>query len=226
MKQLSFFQDFNKTHELDKKNVHLWIVDRKTLFFSLADLTEEEKNHFRSMFGEKKDLYIQRKALLRHLLSYYMKIPPLQLEIQQRKNGKPYIKNSGVEFSSSHSNDWLAFAFTLENPIGVDIEVKRDLQEKEDLIDKFFSQSEKEFLHETPFSEKTRRFWEIWNRKEACLKALDEKMCDEIRDRNTLPNKTIDQWSYLPKEKLWVISQTKDQYSMAVALLEDGHKNE
>lgn len=97
--------------------------------------------------------------------------------------GKPYIENAPFDFSCAHTNGAVAVAATgageekeglicinkNARKIGVDIErADRDVKNKDLIIEKFFSNEEKDY------AVNNERFLEIWTKKESVAKVTGE----------------------------------------------------
>ena len=93
--------------------------------------------------------------------------------IIERKNGKPFIKNSPLYISISHSGNFVAAAFS-QAEIGIDIEVMREINLN--VAKKFCTNNDLEFLNSQ--ENKTEAFFKIWTAKEAYLKITGEGIKD------------------------------------------------
>lgn len=87
--------------------------------------------------------------------------------------GKPRLEGVGQpHFNMSHSGDWALIGLCAEAPIGVDIEVPRDMSDLEALAQRNFSPAEFKALLAVGPDQRLQAFLRCWTRKEACLKAL------------------------------------------------------
>lgn len=96
------------------------------------------------------------------------------LLIKKHENGKPYfvykdyMENPGVCFSISHSKNILLLALSDMN-IGIDIEYV--MKKHDGVIGKCFLTGEKNYvLGGKNKTEQNERYYEVWTRKEACVK--------------------------------------------------------
>ena len=118
---------------------------------------------------------------LRQVLSHYLDCP--SVNIATSTEGKHYLPDSSLHFNLSDSDDWLAIALSWEAPVGIDIETIRPIDGTKQIILDNFSPNEQTFVNSPNDSEVNDylgRFWEIWNRKEACLKALGIGLQDNM----------------------------------------------
>jgi 4'-phosphopantetheinyl transferase len=91
------------------------------------------------------------------------------------QHGKPRLAGnaqpeSGIEFSISHSGSLCLIAVS-SGPVGVDLEILRDL-ECEAIARKEFAEAEAESIRLAPPEVRVKAFLELWVRKEALAKAL------------------------------------------------------
>lgn len=146
-------------------------------FESLLSTEEVERaGRFRS--ARDRQRYIVTHGMLRSLLAGYMDCEPRQVDIGSGIHGKPTLAGAEGEahlhFSLSQSGAYAAFAFCLNRSIGVDIEEIKAIPEMEGVIDQHFTKKEAEFLRIGPEIQRLVRFYRIWTRKEAVLKAQGE----------------------------------------------------
>jgi phosphopantetheine--protein transferase-like protein len=97
------------------------------------------------------------------------------LDVDQRQlavcpKGRPYLKDSDLEFNLSHSQDRAVIGLARDNRLregfGVDVEWMNRSVERDALAERFFSTNEFHYTRESP-----QRFFRIWTRKEAVLKS-------------------------------------------------------
>ena len=117
--------------------------------------------------------YIFAHAVLRLLLSMRCGVNPYEIRFRKGKYGKPELAfpECAVCFNMSYGNDLLAFALA-EVPVGIDIEKLRCDFDFEAIARRFFTAEECVFLSESSTGiEKMERFFFLWCRKEALVKA-------------------------------------------------------
>jgi 4'-phosphopantetheinyl transferase len=112
--------------------------------------------------------YINAHVALRAILASYLDLAPGQLEFETNAYGKPRLLNDPrLEFNLAHSRSLALIAVTRSHPIGVDVEYLRDDFDTLELANRFFAPREIELVRSRPD-----RFFEIWTRKEAFIKAI------------------------------------------------------
>lgn len=164
---------------LDKETLHVCV---KPLSPPEDNLSAEEQSRLAQYRFEKDaKLFASGRSALRQQLSHYLGTKAIQLKTTAY--GKPYLENSSLQFNLSHSEPWLACAFCLQTPVGIDIETMRPFDEMDGVISNCFSVREQAYVNQGPPVGKIARFWRLWCRKEACLKALG---CGWIETRSQL----------------------------------------
>lgn len=163
--------------KLQHLDVHIWKTSLK------QDLTSEEKLYpvlnseektraARYLVQAAKTSFIIARGTLRWLLAGYLDCQPQEIVFRQNPHGKLYLENSSLEFNLSHSHDLALFAFTLNRPIGVDIEFMRANLYEDDIARRFFSSAEVAALLALPENLRKCAFFNCWSRKEAFIKAV------------------------------------------------------
>ena len=91
---------------------------------------------------------------------------PKELVLRRAESGKPYLENSSLYFSISHSHKLVVCALSDEGELGVDVETSAIDDEKAvKLSERFFNQQEKRLVTDDP-----KIFNRIWSEKEATAK--------------------------------------------------------
>ena len=120
--------------------------------------------------------FVMTRAWLRLLLAERLRLDPRAIVFEDTKYGKPGLSSpSGapsLDFNLSHSGSLALFAFTDGRPVGIDVEVLREIPDAADLADRFFSPGEVAELNALSFSGGPQAFLACWTRKEAFIKAL------------------------------------------------------
>ncbi|MDQ8039905.1 MAG: 4'-phosphopantetheinyl transferase superfamily protein [Rickettsiella sp.] len=138
--------------------------------------------------------FVLSRGILRHLLSNYSGQSPSQIQFSYTESGKPYLMNSSlkqIEFNLSHSHDRAAFAFTLDTPIGIDLEYKITKKYIDKIAYRFFSVHDYEKIKRLTGKKKLNAFFNAWVRNEALLKALGCHLQTHPFSRHQAQNKQI-----------------------------------
>ena len=134
---------------------------------------QEQEKALRFRFIKDQQSYIITHAVLRTILGNYLDSEPAEIEFISNKFGKPSLaeKYKRLNFNLSHSSECSVLAFSPNSEIGIDIE-KIDPEFEFDLIAKaHFSEAENRFI-DAGQHESSKRFYTLWTRKEALLKAI------------------------------------------------------
>ncbi|SFI01243.1 4'-phosphopantetheinyl transferase [Pseudobutyrivibrio sp. OR37] len=93
--------------------------------------------------------------------------------------GKPiFIQPKNVDFSISHSN-FFAVAAISDKPVGIDVERIRPYDR--DLVQRFFTKADYEYLESFKRSEVNKKFTEVWTFKEATCKMMDRPLMQVLQ---------------------------------------------
>lgn len=149
-------------------------VEKHRLFRSW--LSSEEKARAERLADPYKLRFIISRGLLRDLLAYYCGQSPKQLHLSCTSSGKPLLisptTKQQIEFNLSHSKNLIVFAFTINTPIGIDIEHKTPRKHLENIAYRFFSAYDYQQFKLLRGEEKLNTFFNTWVRNEALLKAF------------------------------------------------------
>lgn len=160
--------------------ITLWLVDLslppsdpgdpdQTALLSDAEKSKASRFHFERDARR----YRASHTALRQLLAQVTRQPARTLNFVEGSFGKPRLWGGELPyFNMSHSGDWALIGFCDDAPIGVDIEIPRDMSDLEALAQRNFSQAEFQALLEIDPDHRQEAFLRCWTRKEACLKAL------------------------------------------------------
>ena len=130
---------------------------------------------------------IAADMLLRTVLFELCGIAPEALSFSFEENGKPYCKNTDINFSVSHSDELVCVCADKKHRVGVDIEKIRPV--KASLMSFFCNEAEIDFITGASVTEDgmltstevVDRFFRVWTFKEAMVKLSGEGITDEIK---------------------------------------------
>jgi 4'-phosphopantetheinyl transferase len=177
------------------QEIHIYLIDSRKINIPekaiIQCLTEEEifrADKFKCSIDKR--LFLLSRYYLKNFIGEYLNLSPEKIKISQSKSGKPYLNdkiNSNLKFNYSHSGDYIIYAFTTDNEIGVDIEEIKDISEIDELSRTHFSDEELSiyFELENP-DEKKQLFYKIWTRKEALLKAEGSGITIDLKSLTVL----------------------------------------
>jgi 4'-phosphopantetheinyl transferase len=134
---------------------------------------DEEKRAAGFYFEHQRQCFIRSHVALRLLLGRYLMTAPDAVAIVTGAYGRPTLAGaSDLEFNLSHSGDAALVGVSLYAPLGVDLELVRDVPDLLAIAERYFAPSEmKEFLRLAP-ERRRDGFYVTWTRKEAFVKGL------------------------------------------------------
>jgi phosphopantetheinyl transferase len=134
---------------------------------------EERTKCKRFRFQKDRDSYLVVHGLLKLILGKYLEMQARDVQLEYNSFGKPLLSghDPNIFFNLSHSSDLSALVFDLSNPAGIDIERMNPDFDFHKITRNFFSRDEHGFIH-AEREQSMARFYEIWTRKEAILKAV------------------------------------------------------
>lgn len=176
--------------------VHVWIVSTGQLRaeraggrFELSDSERQRADRYR--FEGHREAFELRRGFARRLLRAYCGPVPESLELDEccvhcgGAHGKPRLA-AGVanwlQFSWSHSDDRVAYAFAHSTEIGIDIERIDIRHDWRGPARQALAPSELERVEKLPASRRAGAFYALWTRKEAVAKATALGLALPLRD--------------------------------------------
>ena len=143
---------------------------------SAAMLSGAERDRAsRFAFDSDRRRFTVARAGLRTLLAARLGVTADAVELTYAKNGKPALAkaqaDSGLRFNLSHSGDVAAYAFSMGQEIGIDVEGIREIANADNIAARFFSARESEVYDTLAPIDKPLGFLNCWTRKEAFIKA-------------------------------------------------------
>ena len=141
--------------------------------FDINDLNDLLYEKYFNLMGKERQEYVNsfktesdRKRTVAGEMLIKVALCDDTLSILRDEHGKPYIKDSKLYISISHSADFAVCAID-EKPIGIDIEQIRNINLK--TAEKFCNEKELMYINEC---DSISRFFEIWTVKESAYKML------------------------------------------------------
>lgn len=134
------------------------------------------------------------------MLSKYLHRPPTEIDYFTNAEGKLLIQDGEIGFNLSHSSDKVAFIFGLRKQLGIDIEYIKPVDELAEIVNGFFSITEKKALEQIGPDTIIKKFFKIWTQKEAYVKAIGKGLAIPFRDFSV---------SVEDQPSLWLINDQK-----------------
>jgi len=159
---------------LQNDAVHVWKINLESHTSSEECLyiNDDEKIKVgRLRTAENRKHALTMRVRLRQLLSQYLMCKPNDIEFDFGEFGKPFVKNSSVFFNLSHSGDTALVAISLCEDLGVDIEHWRYIDNMEGMVNRNFSEAEKQQWLAVDEERQEEIFFNLWACKESFIKA-------------------------------------------------------
>jgi 4'-phosphopantetheinyl transferase len=184
------FKDFDGKISLDGINIFRIAVNEcyAGIVLNMEKILQKDELSRASKFFHTKDKnnYLVRKYYLRKILSCFLTEAPEELQFSTTIRKKPVLQN--IEFNVSHSNDYAVIVVS-SNPVGIDIEYIHTSFTFDSLLESCFNAEERSFVGTG--RERKIRFYSLWTRKEAVLKATAEGIIDNLASLNGLESKVF-----------------------------------
>ncbi|MEO1291380.1 MAG: 4'-phosphopantetheinyl transferase superfamily protein [Pseudomonadota bacterium] len=156
-------------------------------------LSEEERGVAgRFRFEQDRKRFEASRGMRRYVLGSYLERAPHSLRFEQGRAGKPHLPDAPLAFNTSRSGGLgvialaLSDSLSLSQGLGVDIEqVERRSSGLGAVAEQYFTASERTFLGGADWG---RRFFTVWTRKEALVKAIGGGIDDGLSALETHPN--------------------------------------
>jgi len=143
---------------------------------------DECKRAERFHFPQDTQCFIAGRVALRTILGAQLGMPPGEVKLRAGAHGKPELDaDTLLRFNLSHSGDLMLVALTHGREIGVDLEAMRDNVEFEMLSAHYFEPEDAWSIRMLPASQKAGKFYEVWTRTEAQLKAAGTGLRDGLK---------------------------------------------
>jgi 4'-phosphopantetheinyl transferase len=157
-------------------NEHLPYIDKLRDVLTPDEITRANK-YLRST---NRDKFIISRGSLRFILSGYLKCPPASISFKLTGSNKPEIDGPSVpnlHFNLSDSADRVVIAIAT-SPVGIDVELTNPKFSYHAILNNNFSLSEAAYIN---LNDSFKRFFLLWTRKEAILKATGIGLTDHLK---------------------------------------------
>ena len=181
--------------DFDLDTVHLWRLDldahHHVSDLDVLDALERERAA-RLRFEHHRRRFITHRAWLRRLLGVYLDRAPATIEFNLIANDKPVLALSEVatdlEFNLSHSDNIALCALGRGAALGVDVERRRAIKDALEIGARHFGPHEFAWVQGGAEHELIARFFTVWTRKEAFIKATGEGLSRALESFDVLPH--------------------------------------
>lgn len=219
--------------KINHNEIHIWLINindftRDLPFFSKL-LSPDELLRSKKYKGEHlQHNFIINRGFLRVILAKYLSINGKQIKFIYNQKGKPYLSDnsqSNIKFNLSHKNQYTIYAIS-QNDLGIDIEVIKPNIEVENIVKRFFTKEELNYISQLQKVERLEYFFQLWTAKEAYLKAIGEGLSGGLNSINLCRPNNLPNWQIeidnlsLEENRLWQIITFKaiDDYWVSLAI--------
>ena len=167
--------------------VHVWLFDLDGSGQSIPEwerLLSGDETIRSKLFRFERDRlrFVARRGILRQLLGQYTGLDPAQIAYHINPYGKLSLPSHPLHFNISGCQERVAFAFALENEVGVDLEQIHSIPELDRIAERWFSPAEWAGMSALAPGMRMEAFFHIWTQKEAFLKARGEGLYLQLSD--------------------------------------------
>lgn len=124
--------------------------------------------------------YVTCHGILRLILAQYLRLDPLDISFRKGINNKPKLDGNPIYFNLTHAKEAFAIAVSRDYYVGIDLEQFNKEIEIHSISRNFFSKREYEFIFQSETGT-IQRFFLLWTRKEALLKALGTGITNDLK---------------------------------------------
>ncbi len=166
--------------------IHIWRVstndqtDKSVEYLRSILSNEEQEKADRFHFERDRKQYTIARGFLRIIIGRYLDINPTEFDFSYNKYGKPKLEGADIgdslHFNLSHSGNMVLYVFSLNRRVGIDVELIKSYKKTREIVERFFSEKEKEEFASLPEGQKDVAFYTCWARKEAYIKAVGKGM--------------------------------------------------
>ena len=152
-------------------------VRRRPEWLALLDAEEGERLS-RLAAGEARDTFATSRAVQRLIGARYLGVPPAEVRITRDcqycagNHGRPRFPGAAVEYSVSHTKEWLLVAVTGAGLVGVDVESTTLTCDVDRMAAVVLTAAEQEHFAGLPGRARARWLVRSWTRKEAAMKLV------------------------------------------------------
>ena len=152
-----------------EETIDIWKIPLVKTETQIQILSDDEKDRLGKIQSQlARSVFYSSRIYLKHILSRYSSLVPHQLVFEKQASGKPYIKNSPIEFNLTHSDQLILLAVSKTHAVGIDVEKNRPIKNWQRIAEKVFSEKQ---LNELKVSTKQELlFSDLWTQFEAMQK--------------------------------------------------------
>ena len=180
-----YFDSGSRTlSEFDSNELNVFYAETKHLSSRYLDIkryitNDEALRANKFLFDEDRETYISCHAMLRLILANELNTNPSGILMINGKDNKPGLQGNPVYFNITHTREAFALTISRHYYVGIDMEKVNPGLDFYSIVKTYFSKRESDFILQSE-SEAKNRFFLLWTRKEALLKALGTGIINEL----------------------------------------------
>jgi 4'-phosphopantetheinyl transferase len=178
---------------LPPEEVHIWSARQESTLPPDVEATlsrQERARAERFHFPRHRLAYVFAHAVLRDVLSRYLRCSSDAIRFRENAFGKPFLDNPDggrtLEFNIAHASGLVLVAICRGRRIGIDVEEIRPMDDMLTISERYFTSQECDFIFRQQRSDRERAFWSCWTRKEAYVKAVGKGLSIQLNSFDTL----------------------------------------
>lgn len=162
-------------------DVDRWAADHPEEDTLLADAERARAARLRTPLLQRR--FVAAHAIVRRILARALERDPATLRFWAARHGKPRVDpQEALYFNVSRREALVLVALSTAGDVGVDVERVRALDDMDRIAEDVFTPAECRQLASGAGSERERRFFAAWTRKEAVIKATGEGLSAPLQE--------------------------------------------
>jgi len=168
--------------------VHVWLIPADppgdaAAAIRAAALDEDERRRAAAIRVDRfRSRFVSAHGAARLILAAHLGIAPTDIVWRRGPHGKPSLVGQSAQANLSHSDEWVLLAATTAGPVGVDVQRVDERVDVLRLAERYFPPAEAAHVAAAGrHAERAARFFALWTRKEACLKASGGRLIEGMR---------------------------------------------
>lgn len=174
--------------------------------------------------------FIAGRGILKEILGQYLHLPADKVHLSYETLGKPRLTeplqnlHPNLTFNLSHAHGLALYGITTTSYLGVDLEYRNRELSFDEIAHRFFSPTESQEIKQAEGVDKKIRFYTIWTKKEALLKALGMGLHAPLSQFTVSAELTkkdkLTQLSFDPNAQTWTVFSLDylPDFSISVAM--------
>lgn len=167
--------------------VYVWLIyadppDEVTAGILEAALDEDERRRAAAIAVDAvRRRFVTAHGAARLILAAHLGVAPAGIRWLRGQHGKPELVGESLQVNLSHSDEYVLLAATTAGRIGVDLQRVIAPVDVVRMAERYFPPAEAAHVASAAPDERAARFFALWARKEACLKASGARLFEGIR---------------------------------------------